>query len=259
MGIFSRKQAFAVNYAAVKVGNVFTNLKNTIDSWDPEGSSEADILGIDQQLNELTLEAGQVEEKVKKETADVVRVRTDYNRRLGGLGVLQQRLDETTDEALRSQIEQVMEEEIAGLTELEAQLIIEEQEEKEAIAELADISALCKIVAEKLKTARKTIEQGKAAAVKAERREAIAKEKEERAKKVAGITKDMGAVTGALSAYAKKAEEANARAAALEMKAKLLTPAASSNLMEEAMKAAETGATGPKMSIQERMAAFKKK
>ena len=69
MSIFGIKKSFGVNYAAVKVGNVFSNLKNTIDSWDPEGSSEAEIMGIDQQLSELTLEAGQVEQKVTKEKA----------------------------------------------------------------------------------------------------------------------------------------------------------------------------------------------
>ncbi len=259
MGIFSRKKSFGVNYAAVKVGNVFANLKNTVDSWDPEGSSEADILGIDQQLNELALEAGQVEQKVAKEMADVVRVRADYNRKVGGLEVLQNKLDTTTDEALKAQIETVMEEELTNLAELEAQLVVEEQEEVEAVEELAQIKDLCKIVAEKLKTARKTIEQGKAAAAKAERREQLASEKEQRAKKVAGITQDMGAVTGALNAYSKKADAANARANALELKASLLAPKAASNLMEEAMKAADAGSAAPKMSIQERMAALKKK
>lgn len=259
MSIFGIKKSFGVNYAAVKVGNVFSNLKNTIDSWDPEGSSEAEIMGIDQQLSELTLEAGQVEQKVAKEKADVVRVRNDYNRRVGGLEVLQKQFDTTTDAALKSEIEKVMEEELTTLAEVEAQLIVEEQEEEEAVAELAQISDLCKIVAEKLKTARKTVEQGKAAAAKAERREQLAAEKEARAKKIAGITQDMGAVTGALNAYAKKAEKANASAAAMEMKAKLLTPAATSNLMEEAMKAADAGVTTPKMSIADRMAALKKK
>lgn len=259
MSIFGIKKSFGVNYAAVKVGNVFSNLKNTIDSWDPEGSSEAEIMGIDQQLSELTLEAGQVEQKVAKEKADVVRVRNDYNRRVGGLEVLQKQFDTTTDAALKSEIEKVMEEELTTLAEVEAQLIVEEQEEEEAVAELAQISDLCKIVAEKLKTARKTVEQGKAAAAKAERREQLAAEKEARAKKIAGITQDMGAVTGALNAYAKKAEKANASAAAMEMKAKLLTPAATSNLMEEAMKAADAGASVPKMSIADRMAALKKK
>lgn len=259
MGIFGIKKSFGVNYAAVKVGNVFSNLKNTIDSWDPEGSSEAEILGIDQQLSELTLEAGQVEQKVAKEKADVVRVRSDYNRRLGGLSVLQQRLDTTTEGPVKAEIEAVMEEELTNLSELEAQLAVEEQEETEAVAELAQISDLCKIVAEKLKTARKTVNQGKAAAEKAERREQLAAEKEARAKKIAGITQDMGAVTGALSAYAKKADQANARASALEMKASLLTPKAASNLMEEAMKAADDGGTAPKMSIADRMAALKKK
>ena len=259
MSIFGIKKSFGVNYAAVKVGNVFTNLKNTIDGWDPEGSSEAEIMGIDQQLSELTLEAGQVEQKVAKEKADVVRVRNDYNRRVGGLEVLQKQFDTTADAALKAEIEKVMEEELTTLAEVEAQLVVEEQEEEEAVAELAQISDLCKIVAEKLKTARKTVEQGKAAAVKAERREQLAAEKEARAKKIAGITQDMGAVTGALNAYAKKAEKANASAAAMEMKAKLLTPAATSNLMEEAMKAADAGITTPKMSIADRMAALKKK
>lgn len=259
MAIFGIKKSFGVNYAAVKVGNVFSNLKNTIDSWDPEGSSEAEIMGIDQQLSELTLEAGQVEQKVVKEKADVVRVRNDYNRRVGGLGVLQTQLDATTDVALKGEIEKVMEEELTTLSEVEAQLVVEEQEEEEALAELAQISDLCKIVAEKLKTARKTVEQGKAAAAKAERREQLAAEKEARAKKIAGITQDMGTVTGALNAYAKKADKANANAAAMEMKAKLLTPATTSNLMEEAMKAADAGASVPKMSIADRMAALKKK
>jgi len=259
MSIFGIKKSFGVNYAAVKVENVFSNLKNTIDGWDPEGSSEAEIRGIDQQLSELTLEAGQVEQKVVKEKADVVRVRNDYNRRVGGLGVLQTQLDATTDAALKAEIEKVMEEELTTLAEVEAQLAVEEQEEEEAVAELAQISDLCKIVADKLKTARKTVEQGKAAAEKAERREQLAAEKEARAKKIAGITKDMGAVTGALNAYTKKAEKANASAASMEMKAKLLTPVATSNLMEEAMKAADAGVTSPKMSIADRMAALKKK
>ena len=45
----------------------------------------------------------------------------------------------------------------------------------------------------------------------------------------------------------------------MEMKAKLLTPAATSNLMEEAMKAADAGYSVPKMSIADLMAALKKK
>lgn len=259
MGIFSRKQSFAVNYAAVKAGNVLTSMKNTIDSWDPEGSSEAEILGIDQQLNELTLEAGKVEEKVKKEKADVVRVRNEYNNRIGGLEVLQKRLETTTDAAVIAEIEAVMNEEMTGLSELEEQLVVEEQEAADAEQELAEISQLCVIVADKLKTARKTIAAGKAAADKAERRVQLAAEKEARAKKVAGITKEMGAVTGALNAYTKKADAANAQAAALEMKAKLLTPKASSNLMADAMKEAQAGSAAPTMSVQERMAAFKRK
>ena len=45
----------------------------------------------------------------------------------------------------------------------------------------------------------------------------------------------------------------------MKIKAKLLTPVATSNLMEEAMKAADAGVTSPKMSIADRMAALKKK
>lgn len=57
----------------------------------------------------LTLEAGQVEQKVAKEKADVVRVRNDYNRRVGGLEVLQKQFDTTADAALKAEIEKVME------------------------------------------------------------------------------------------------------------------------------------------------------
>ena len=180
MGLFGfgkGKQAFAVNYVAAKGLGALASLKNTLDSWDPEGSSEADIMGIDQQLNALTLEAGTVEEQLKKEAADVVRVRKEYNDKVGGLEVLQKRLETQTDPTVIAEYERVIEEELTALAELDTQLTVEIEEEAEKAAELADIKQVCVLVAERLKTARKTIEAGKAAANKAERRVQKAEEK----------------------------------------------------------------------------------
>ncbi len=249
---------FIKGYTQAKSETAGSSIVQMIAGWDPEGASEADIKTMNSNLDKLIKEATIASQEAAREQKEADAINKLYNDMLAGIEVLEEQ-KKTADEHTTTVIDAVILEELTKLESMQGDIAREEAEAVEAAEYKAELDALCRISADKLKNARKQLSAAKTNMKRAEVREKRASEKAARASQLAGITKDMDKMSSALGAMNAKAEEAHARAEGHEMKAKLLKSSDSANsIMADAMKKA-AGVTTPTMSVAERLAALKKK
>lgn len=251
---------FMKAYAKTKAEDAGVGVMGALASWDPKGASEADIRVMESNLDALVKKATEAKIEADREQREYEEIQTLYNRRLGGIENLEQRKSDMTDEAAISEIDAVIMEEMEKLEQMLPDIEREKQEAEEAASFKAELDELCKMSADKLKSARSELNSAmwelKRAKVKAQR----AEEKAKTTAQVEGITRDMSKMTSALGALKSKAASYEAEAEAANMKSSLLKSSSpkTNSIMEEAMAAAE-GTPAKATSMQDRLAALKAK
>ncbi len=253
MGFFS----FVSSFGKKKSEKVGQSIVQILASWDPETASKAELEQMEQRLNTLVQEVGQARLVYKKEQDEANAIRGLYDQRLKAAEILQNRLAETPGNA---ETETALTELIQILEEMQPEMEIEEQEAVEAKAFMEELEEVATLSAEKLKTAKKSLEKAVQNMKRAKVREERSSDTAERAAKLAGLRDESDQLGSALSAMQKNADASNAKAEAAQMKAKLLGPSKvekESTLISDAMKEAG-GQPQASASISSRLAALKK-
>jgi chromosome segregation ATPase len=252
MGFFN----FIKSYGSVKAEDAGNGVMKTLAGWDPEGASEADIKTIDRELTKITKETAEALRTAKREREEAEEINKLYNIKLSGIEILEARKEGLSPEE-RAKVEAVIEEEVAKLEAMQEDIEREEQEAAEAEEYQKELEELCRITANKLKTARSQLNKAKNAMKSAHLKKKRAEIAAERANKVAGLSNNLHKLGSALEAMNAKAVEAEQDAEAIRMKSRLLKPANTSSIMDNAVKEA-MGQKTSALSIKDRIAALKR-
>jgi hypothetical protein len=212
--------------------------------WDPATASEAEIEEMIKKLDELTMKAGEAKAIYDREQKEADVIQANYDKAYNYAQTLESKGETDKLNALLTELEK-----------MKPELDREVKEAVEAKQFYDELTELAKSTANKVKTARETLKTAQRDMEKAKLSEQTAKERAQQAEYLAGIRKDTGDLGGALDAMKKSAEKARAAADASNLKATLLKPDASSDILAEAINAS----AAPKSdSPSDRLAALKR-
>lgn len=254
MGFFS----FTSIFAKKKTEKVGQSIVQILAGWDPESASQAELEQMEDRLDQLVQQVAEARLIYRKEQEEADAINKLYHQRLKAAEILQTKQAENSDDP---KITEALNEMVSELEEMMPEIKREEEEAKEAKIFMEELEEVAKMSAEKLTNAKKALSKAIKDMKRAEVREERSKEREEQAAKVAGLRTEADQLGSALSAMKKIAEDANSKAEASNMKAKLIAPSKSektNELIASAMKEADSGNNQSK-SISDRLAALKKK
>ncbi len=256
MGFFS----FVKNFGGEKVKETGRNIVQALAAWDPETASAAEIKQMEDNLDKLTRQVADARASYEKEQGEADAIQALYEQRMKAAELLQGKLAVAADDAA-AKIESALGSLVAELEEMQPDIEREIREAVEAKDFMNELEEIAKAAAQKLKTARQTLEKAKKDMQMAKVREERANEQAERSARLAGLRTETDQLGSALSAMQKSADQANVRADAAKMKAKLLSSEKEGGedpLIAEAMREAGGGEAKPD-TIADRLAALKRK
>jgi hypothetical protein len=251
-------------FGAKQIADLGAGITQAIVAWDPETATEAEIEEMIKELDKITIEAGKAKTEYDKEQREANAVQLNFDRHIAAAEILEKQLntaqtgsDLVQADELRASIERLL----SDLEQIKPELAREIQETEEAKEFYYELSQLAKVTADKVRKARNMLQSAQRDMKRAEVEQQRAAARAAKAEKVAGLRKDAGEFGVALASMNKRAEEARAKAAASDLKAKLLSPQADNDAhIEAALKAATFGARlTPASSVAERIAALKQK
>jgi|SaaInl8_200m_RNA_FD_contig_51_1222791_length_1317_multi_7_in_0_out_0_2 chromosome segregation ATPase len=255
MGFFS----FTSIFAKKKAEQTGHSIVQVLAKWDPETSSKAELEQMEKRLNKLVQEVAQARQIYQKEQDEADAINKLYRQKLKAAEILQQKQAQAPDNA---EITDALNQLVSGLEEMFPEIEREELEAKEAKEFMKELEEVAKASAAKLKNAKKVLTSAKQDMKRAEIREQRAKERQEQAARLSGLRDETDELGSALAAMKKNAENANTRAEAATMKAKLLGTSSESekpnDLIASAIEEAGQGPVKPS-NISDRLAALKKK
>lgn len=256
MGFFG----FVKNFGGKKVRETGQNIVQALAAWDPETASAAEIQQMEDNLDKLTRQVAEARASYDKEQKEADAIQALYEQRMKAAELLQAKLADAAGDGA-AKIETALGELVSALEEMQPDIEREIQEAVEAKEFMNELEEIAKASAQKLKSARQTLERAKKDMQMAKVREERAKEQAERSASLAGLRSETDQLGSALSAMQKSADQANERADAARMKARLLTSdkeGGENELIASAMQEAAGGEEKP-TNITERLAALKKK
>lgn len=240
--------SFFKNYGVVKAKSLISALGEAIVKFDPEGATEAAIAEIESKFDALNLSFSKAKQSWEKENKEYLSIEALYNQRLAAAEILQD--DPLKANALASLV--------SLLEEMQPEIEREKQEAIDAKSNMDQLEVLVVQYAEKLKSARHTVEKAQKNMQRAEAQKDRAKEIASAAATAAGLSQSATGLSTALDHMNRLAEQANAEAGAATLKAKLLQPTKAEDDPDiKAALAAAAGVSADSVSIQDRLAALK--
>ncbi|MGD9818315.1 MAG: hypothetical protein AB7V04_06405 [Desulfomonilaceae bacterium] len=257
---------FLAAFGKKQIQEMGDSLTRAIVAWDPETATEAEIEEMIKELDKITVEAGKAKADFEKEQKEAEAVRRNYERHLQAAEMINGQMEAAEkggDLVKASDLQSSLGRLLDDLEALKPELEREEQEAREAKDFYDEIMVLAKTSADKVKQARKILENAQNAMKRAEMEKRRAADRAAKAEKLAGLRKDTGGMGIALASMNKQMESAKAQAAASDLKAKLLAPDQTNrdeNILA-ALKQAGSSAPGLTLSsnVSERLAALRKK
>ncbi|MDD5271460.1 MAG: hypothetical protein PHU14_01950 [Methylovulum sp.] len=240
---------FFKNYGIQKAKDISRLLGEAIVKFDPEGATEAAIAEIEEKFDKLNLSFSNAKKAWEKEHKEAEAITALYNQRLAAAEFLQANPEKA---AALNQL-------VTLLEDMQPDIEREKQEADDAKLYMDELEGLVKQYADKLKTARHTLEQAKRQMAHAELLKERAQDKAEAAKMASGLSGSSSSLSSALDHINKLAENSLAAADAANRKASLLQPTqAEDNPDIKAAMDAVSGKAPAATSIQDRLAALKK-
>ena len=253
MGFFG----FVKGFGKKQTEKVGQSIVQTLVAWDPESASRAELEEMEKKLDALVKEVAEARQMYKKEQEEADAIERLYNQRLQAAEILQQKL---VDDPANPEVNEALNVLVGELEEMQPEIEREMAEAVEAKEFMVELEEVAKLSAEKLLTAKKTLQKAVQDMKRAKIKEERAKDKADRAARMAGLRSETDQLGTALSAMKKNADASTARAEAAGMKAKLLAPGSAetnNDLIASAMKQA-SGSGVTSSSIADRLAALKK-
>jgi hypothetical protein len=245
---------FLSSYGKEKLKDVQANFTERLVAWDPNTATQAEIEEMIKELDKVTVEAGKAQADFLKEKKEADAARANYNNHLAAAEVLQQRIagGESGD------VEKSLEKLIGTLETMLPEVTREEEEAVEAESYFNDVKEIAQITADKVKTARKTLEDAHRDMKKAEMAKQKAEVRAAKAEQLAGLRKDTSNLGIALKAMQNQTTKAAAEAAASEMKSTLLSGMKDEDTNIKNALQQVSGAPTQTSSLADRLAALKK-
>ena len=244
---------FFAAFGKEKAAGVQKNLLQALVAWDPSTASEAEINEMIKELDKVTLQVGQARVSYEKEQKEAIAARANYDKHLAAAEILQNRIatgEQGLDDSLNNLVE--------TLEAMRPDVEREEEEAKEAKEWYDDLTQVAQVTADKLKIARKVLEQASKDMARADLEKKRAEDRAERAQVMAGLKQDTSSLGIALESMQAQAAKVKAEAAAKNMKADLLTDIKKDDQnIADALKQA-SGENTSKLSAQERLDALRK-
>jgi chromosome segregation ATPase len=251
---------FLKHFALTKAEDAQTGFMQMLVRFDPEGASEAEIGQLDEALTKITRQMVVAKNDYDRELKEAQEIKKNYDLRVTAAERLQAQMDQAADPAQKSAIEASLAKLVADLEDMLPKVEREAKQADEAKSYYEDLSSAVKTASERLKTARANLSDAQRRMNSAQLQAQKAAEQEERAKMLAGITKQAGAMGTALESMTKRAEELETQAAAHREKAALLAPPAHDEdpLIAQALQEAAGEKPAASVSLADRLAALKK-
>jgi len=248
---------FLKSYGKNAVADVSRSLTDAIVAFDPQGASEAEILAIEEQFDQVNREYSKAKREFDKEQKEADAILDLRERRLKAAGILSEKA-EAGDAAASTGLDKLL----TVLEGMEDDIESEVEEAEDAKLVMNELDQTVKMYADKLKNARRDMKKAAQTMQKAEKQAERAQAKAERAAVMAGIKENTSSLGSALASMNRQAEEKQAQADAALRKAALL---GKSNVEDDdavaaAMAAAsgEGGADAP-TNAKDRLAALRGK
>ncbi|MFH1117412.1 MAG: hypothetical protein V1792_26120 [Pseudomonadota bacterium] len=255
---------FVATFGKKQIGSIGESITRSIVAWDPETATEAEIESMIGELDKITREAGKAKMQFDKEQKEADAAQKNYDRHLAAAQMLESQMLEAQsggNAAKASDLESSISRLVDDLEKLKPELEREVREAVEAKEFYNELMEVARITAEKVKTARETLERAKRDMERAKMQEVKAAAKAAKAEKLAGLRKDASDLGIALAGMNMAAEEARAKAAASDMKAKLLSPEHDSEDSNVAAALKAVSGDSPlqlRPSVSDRLAALKR-
>jgi len=252
---------FLKHFALKKAEDVQTGFMQMLVQFDPEGASEAEISQLDEALTKLTRQMIEAKKDYDRELKEAQEIKKNYDLRVAAAERLQAQMDQAADPAQKAAVEASLAKLVADLEDMLPKVEREAKQADEAKAYYDELNGAVKTASERLKTARDFLADAQHRMNSAQLQAAKAAEQEDRAKIMAGITKQATHMGTALEAMNKRTDELETQAAAHKEKAVLLTPPVHDEdpLIAQALKDAAGEKPADSVSLADRLAALKKK
>ena len=212
--------SFLKNFGRSKAKDLGNSIMEILVKWDPEAATEAEIETMNEQFQKLTEQLEKARITMNKEIGEAELAKRNYNKKVEMAEILQSRINdgknvESNTEALKSILDQI--------DELEVMVKEESEEAAQAREDFKQLDELVKTFGQKIKAARKEIENARKKMIRANVQKMKEEEKEQRAREMAGLVKDVSASSVALDAMNKAAEEAEIKARAAATRTSLIS------------------------------------
>jgi chromosome segregation ATPase len=251
--------AFLRNFVGVKADNAVQSGVEALVRWDPEGASEAELLTMEQHLDELGRQVAVARQSYDRERREADAIEQLSRQRMAAAEQLQGQIAAEGDPGRRAALERSLETLVSMLEEMAPEI---EREKQDAVDAKDFLEMLEKTYADaggKLKAARGELERARRDMARAGQQRVSAERQADAARQAAGLTRATSSVTVALKAMQEAAARDLASADAAMAKAKLLRPTRPEQEDPNiaAAMAAAAGKSPAPQSLSERLAALK--
>ena len=245
---------FLKNYGKNAINEAVNGLNSAIVNFDPEGASEAEIMAIEEQFDQVNREYSKAKTEWQNEQKEADAIVALRDQRLQAAGILEQQANDGNEQAAEGLLQL-----IDSIESMQDDIEREVEEAQDAKEVMDELDATVKLYAEKLKTARSDMKKAMSAMKKAQKQQERAEERAERAARLAGIKKGASTLGSALETMNAKVAKAQEEADAANRKAEYLgkSGAEQNDAVAAAMAAASGEAPKATATVAERLAALR--
>jgi DNA repair exonuclease SbcCD ATPase subunit len=252
---------FIRNLIGVKEDNAFQIALDAIVKWDPEGSSTAQLLTMEQNLDLIGRRVESARDAYDRERKEFDTIVTLSQQRMSAADLLQRQMDAESDPNRKAALKASLEKLVSMLEELTPNIEREKKDAQAAQEFLESLEQSYNDAATKLKTAKADLTRAQRDMAKAGHEREMAEQRAAQAREAAGLTHSTNALNVALQAMHDAAARDQQAAAAANRKAKILAPSSpeKDDPNIAAAMAAAGGAAPTGASLADRLAALKAK
>lgn len=216
--------SFIRNLIGVKADQAVDGAVAAIVRWDPQSATEAELLTMEQNLDEVGRQVAQARAGFDKERREADAIQALSRQRMAAAEQISAAIAAATDPATKADLERSLGTLVAMLEEMAPEVDREKQDVVDAEGFLRSLEETYQQAGQKLKSARAELTRAQRDMGRAEQQRAMAERKADAARQAAGLAKATSGLSVALKAMQDSAARDLQEAEAANAKARLLTP-----------------------------------
>ena len=174
------------------------------------------------ELNKLAKRLAEAEAELRRERRETEDLQQRYQRYFEAAQALQRKLDQSEDDAERTQLESSLVKLVDQLEQLKPEVAREQEEDREAEIWAGELRASFEDLAAKLKTAENDLRSAKRRMETAKLQQQRAVERDHKSSTAAGLTTAISAISVALDAMNKETARVRTESEAFELRARVM-------------------------------------